>query len=39
VDVSLNDVAVVHRDRGVGNNFVIHWVGLVKGLEVNGGTR
>jgi hypothetical protein len=31
VDVGLNDDAVVHRDRGVGDDVVVHWFGLVKG--------
>jgi hypothetical protein len=39
VDVGLNDDAVVEGDRGVTDDVVVHWVGLVKGLEVNGGTR
>jgi len=31
VDVGLNDFAVVEGNRGVTDDVVVHWVGLVKG--------
>jgi hypothetical protein len=31
VDVCVDDFAVVERDRGVGDDVVVHWFGLVNG--------